>query len=258
MKVVMITLLGLLLFVMGTVQAQELAYYCPPCGSNCDKIAHQDAGDCPHCGMKLEQKTKEEQMQQLKGKFKVAIYVHEGMEILDFAGPVEVFTIAGFEVFTFGLDDSPIVSQGMVTIQPEYTLENCPKADMLVFVGGNSSDATSKEEVINWLEQRAEETEIIYSVCTGAFFLAKAGLLDGQKATTFHSSIDLLREIEPNATILEDVKVVDNGKIITAAGVSSGMDGALYLVQKLLGANDAQEIADYMEYDWKKEEVAIN
>ena len=243
--------------------AQEdelLAYYCPPCGISCDTVAHSEAGSCATCGMTLVQRTKEEQMEKIVqfGKKKIAMYIHQGMEILDFAGPAEVFKVSGFETYTVGLTKDPIVSQGFITIVPEYSIDDCPKPDIIAVFGGNGWKASDEERVQKWLQEMTPKVDHVYSVCTGAFFLAKAGLLDGQTATTFHSSIESLRKTAPEANIVEGYKYVDNGKIITAAGVSSGIEGALYLVSKLKGEEQAKSTAEYMEYQcWGKEERLI-
>jgi len=111
---------------------------------------------------------------------------------------------------------------------------------------------------LNWLLKRAPEVDYLFSVCTGAFVLGNAGLLDGLTVTTFHQSIDDLRREVPAATVLENVRFVDNGKVITTAGISAGIDGALHLVQKLQGKEAAQRVADYMEYDkWVPEQGLI-
>ncbi|MEM6767634.1 MAG: DJ-1/PfpI family protein [Bacteroidota bacterium] len=249
---------------LAGVYAQEggslLAYYCPPCGINCDTLIHSEAGTCETCGMELVQSTREEQMEQIEqfGKMRIAMYIHPGMEILDFAGPAEVFKVSGFETYTVGLTKEPIISQGFIKIVPEYSIEDCPKPDIIAVFGGNGWNASEDERIQKWLQEMAPKVDHIYSVCTGAFFLAKAGLLDGQTATTFHSSIESLRETAPMAEIVSGYKYVDNGKIITAAGVSSGIEGALYLVSKLKGEKKAKSTAEYMEYQcWGKEERLI-
>lgn len=246
-------------------QPKPQTYFCPPCGAGCDTITHYKAGTCEHCGMTLVARLRSEQMAMLNSReqnqedrIRVAVYIHQGMEILDFAGPVEVFTSAGMQVYTVGLTKDPIISQGTVKIVPQYSLEDCPESDMLVVFGGNAIRASSEVKVQEWLKKHTEANKLTYSVCTGAFFLAKAGLLDGKVATTFHNAIENLRKIAPKAKILDDVKFVDSGNIISAAGVSSGIDGALYVVERLLGKERARRVATYMEYDhWKADQGFI-
>lgn len=179
---------------------------------------------------------------------RLAALIHPGMEILDFAGPVEVFTNAGWEVFTVARDKSPVTSQGVVTILPRYDITDCPPMDILATFGGNSEEAVQQQEVIQWIQERAPACQVLFSVCTGVFYYATAGLLDGHRVTTFHGEIERLRQEAPRTEVLTGVKYVDSGKIITAAGVSSGIDGALYLVEKLNGEAKADAIAKYIEY----------
>ncbi|MBV6655832.1 MAG: DJ-1/PfpI family protein [Mameliella sp.] len=181
---------------------------------------------------------------------RVAALIHQGMEILDFAGPIEVFTNAGWEVFIVAKDKNPVVSQDIIKILPQYDIHDCPEADVLATFGGNSEEAVQQQEVIRWVQERAASCETLFSVCTGVFYFAAAGLLDGHKATTFHDEIDRLKREAPNTEVLKGVKYVDSGKIISAAGVSSGIDGALYLVERLEGAEAAAKIAEYIEYSY--------
>jgi transcriptional regulator GlxA family with amidase domain len=187
----------------------------------------------------------------------VAIVIYNQMELLDFAGPAEVFAAAkggqAFKVYTVAENDRPIKSQGFVTITPQYTIDNCPRPDILVIPGGNSSSVSKSQKMLDWVKSVSHDAECVLSVCTGAFVLAKAGLLDGLEATTHHSAISNLRRNYSNVKVRTDVRVVDNGKILTAAGVSAGIDGALHLVSKLCGHKVAQKTAEYMEYLWHAE-----
>lgn len=215
---------------------------------DCDTIAFEAAGSCPHCGMVLVQQTEAEHAQTIKNSnMTIAFYLQNGVEVLDFAGPMEVFSYAGFKVFTVSKTKAPIVSQGILTVTPDYSIEDAPAANILAFFGGNSGAAANDAEVINWV--KAQQPDYYFSVCTGAFVLGQAGILDQQTATTFHRSIPNLRELLPQTTVRSDVRYVDNGRIITTAGISAGIDGALHLVARLKGAAQAREIAWNMEYD---------
>lgn len=251
-----IQLLFFLSFITFQLSAQT-AYFCPPCGQACDQIAFDSPGQCNQCAMELNQRSRAEQEAEIENRnprrLRILFYLHEGIEVLDWAGPAEAFTSAGFEVITASIDGQAITSQGVFRIEPMYSIDNAPKTDILAFFGGNAGQASDNPKVINWLKERAPQSDIIFSVCTGAFFLGRAGLLDGQTATTFHNSIDYLRELAPKASIIEGVKYVDNGKIVTAAGVSSGIHGALHLIKRLKGKKKALEVAEYMEYEnWKE------
>lgn len=193
--------------------------------------------------------------QEKGGKMNVAIFVYDGVEILDFAGPGEVFASAAndtgyaFNVYTVAVDTVPILSQRFLTVVPQYTIYNCPKPDIIVLPGGSTGKSAGDQNVLNWVTQNVSNAEIIMSVCTGAIILSRAGLLDGKHATTWHGRIKHLREITPKATIHENTRFVDDGQIITTAGVSAGIDGALHVIAKLLGEKEAARVARYMEYD---------
>ncbi|WP_339141785.1 DJ-1/PfpI family protein [Croceitalea sp. MTPC5] len=179
---------------------------------------------------------------------KIAFYLQDGVEILDFAGPMEVFSYAGFEVFTVSKTRDTILSQGILKIVPDYSLQAAPKADILAFFGGNASRAYQDNEVIDWV-QKQENIEYYFSVCTGAFILAEAGILENKTATTFHTALNGLEKDYPKTEVLKDVRYVDHGNVITTAGISAGIDGALHLVAKIQGFNNARKVAYYIEYD---------
>jgi putative intracellular protease/amidase len=191
----------------------------------------------------------------------VAIIVHEGVELLDFAGPGEVFETASwrgaepgrpwFNMYTVAPSTGSVLSQLFVTVEPEYTIDNCPPPDILVIPGGATGVLLRDEHFMEWVRQMAPKTEIVFSVCTGAFVLANSGLLDGCEATTHWSAIDGLKKAAPNAVVHEDRRFIDNGRVITTAGVSSGIDGALHVVARLLGRYTAERTAHYMEYRWE-------
>lgn len=141
----------------------------------------------------------------------------------------------------------PITSQGVLKILPDYTLDNAPAADILAFFSGNAGNAVNDPDVISWINRQSNVMHY-FSVCTGAFILGKAGILNGQTVTTFHESIENLRQAVPQAKVLSNVRFVDNGKVITTAGISAGIDGALHLVAKLRGDETARRVAAYMEY----------
>jgi transcriptional regulator GlxA family with amidase domain len=174
------------------------------------------------------------------------------MELLDFAGPGEVFQAAGpkFKVYTVAASTEPVVSQGFVKIVPEYSIQDCPKPDLLVIPGGATSATVKNPDVIAWVKRVSGETEVTMSVCTGAFILAKAGLLDGQEATTHWFHLTRLGKAAPNIQVRSKVRFVDSGRIVTTAGVSAGIDGALHVVDRLIGREAAERTAHGMEYNW--------
>ena len=187
----------------------------------------------------------------------VAIFVHEGVELFDFAGPGEVFVAAGFQspvidfnVYTVAPTEEQVTSQTFLKIVPNYSIYNCPKPDIIVLPGGATGRVLNENpEVVEWVKKVNEDTDISLSVCTGAFILAKAGLLDGKKATTHWGSIEALKNNYPSIEVLEETKFVDNGKIITSGGVSSGTEGSLHVINRIAGESAAKRVARYMEYN---------
>jgi transcriptional regulator GlxA family with amidase domain len=199
----------------------------------------------------------------------VAIFLFDAVEVLDFAGPYEVFSVSGlrgsapkpFEVYTVA-EKSPVVARNGLTIIPDFLLDNCPPPDILLIPGGGgyTTDGQpfgSRKEmhnpvVLDWVRKHNNTAELVLSVCTGALILGNAGLLEHQKATTHFMALDGLRAISPHIEVIENVRYVDNGRIILSAGVSAGIDMSYYVVSKLLGADVASESARYAQYDYWK------
>ena len=197
---------------------------------------------------------------QAKKTMKVAIFVYDGVEILDFSGPAEVFAVSGyknskgeyqraFEVYTVAASTDPIISQGFLRIIPDYSIEDAPIPDILVLPGGSTGKSRKNVELLRWIKAVNENSAILMSVCTGAFLLGDSGLLDHKKATTWYGAIGRLKQSYPNTEVLEGTRYVEDGNIITTAGVSAGIDGALHLVGRLINKEAAQGTAEYMEYD---------
>ena len=191
----------------------------------------------------------------------VAILIFDDVEVLDFCGPFEVFSVAGrqkeqspFSVYAVAEKPGPILARNQLSVNPRYTIADCPVPDILVVPGGlGTRREMNNAGLIDWIKTAAQKAELVLSVCTGALLLARAGLLDGLKATTHHGALDLLREIAPKTSVLDDQRVIDNGRIIVSAGVSAGIDAAFHVVARLHGLEVALETARYMEYDWRHE-----
>ncbi len=187
----------------------------------------------------------------------VAIFIFEGVQIIDYTGPFEVLGQAHdgqkriFNVYTVAEKAGPITTNMGMTVVPKYTFADMPKTDVLLLPGGDVRKGVESPEVIKWVQATAANAEFVMSVCNGAFYLGKAGLLDGLSATTFYGLIDPLKELAPKAHIVKNQRFVDNGKIITTAGLSSGIDGALHLIEKIVGRGRAQEVALNLEYNWQ-------
>jgi transcriptional regulator GlxA family with amidase domain len=183
---------------------------------------------------------------------KVAILIWDGVELLDFAGPAEVFTTTdrgrAFEVYTVSAELHPVVSQGFLSINPQHAFRGAPRPDILLVPGGNADIPIGSASTMEWVRTTSHAAEITMSVCTGSLVLAAAGLLDGLEATTWHGSLDQLRTLAPRARVVGDRRFVDNGRIVTAAGVSAGIDAALHLVHRLVGDDAARDSARWIEY----------
>jgi transcriptional regulator GlxA family with amidase domain len=164
------------------------------------------------------------------GPHSVGIFIFNGVQIIDYTGPYEVFGHAPWDlnIFTVAETADPVTTWMGMSVVPKYTFENAPKADILLVPGGDIRQQIKNPKVIKWLQDRAGEADYVMSVCNGAFFLSKAGLLDGNTATTFYDMIDDLKKDAPKARIVRDQRFSDIGKIITTAGLSSGIDGALH------------------------------
>ena len=190
---------------------------------------------------------------------KVAIFTQDGAEILDLAAPLEILSVSGFDVYTVGLEKKPIRAQHLLTFIPDYDIETAPVPDILMFVGGGNTQERSKEEKIkHWVKSISEQTDINMSICSGAFFLAEAGLLEGKEATTFHMRLDYLSNNFKDITVNRTARVVQDGNVISTAGVSAGIDGSLHLVEQVLGADVAEEVRAYIEYNcWDKSSIKI-
>jgi putative intracellular protease/amidase/DNA-directed RNA polymerase subunit RPC12/RpoP len=233
----------------GTAQASTsldsaaAVYICPPCGAPCDKLTFDKPGTCPNCGMTLVPLGGGKD-----GPATVAILLFNAAELIDFAGPWEVFGTAGFLVHTVAEKSEPLTMVFGQKVIPDYTFENSPKADILLVPGGGVFDHLKNEVLISWIQKKSKEVSHVMSVCTGAFLLQKAGLLEGQTVTATYGMIEDL--VAPQTKVVYDRRFVDNGKIITTAGLSSGIDGGFHLVSKILGKGRAQAAALAMEYNW--------
>jgi len=193
----------------------------------------------------------------------VAIVIYNNVQPLDWTGPYEVYNDAGgfgsvsgkraFNVYTVSKSDEPLNGQGLM-IKPTYSIKNAPKPDIVVFPGGPAtSEINADPEFFAWAKKVATEAEIAQSVCTGAFVLGEAGLLDGLTVTTFYNAIEGLQRTYPNAKVTDGMRYADSGKIVTTAGISAGIDGSLHVVARLLGRRVADQTARYMEYHWTPE-----
>lgn len=185
---------------------------------------------------------------------KVAILIFNGVQIIDYSGPFEVFADAGYEVYAVAASKRAVTTAAGdgEKIVPKYTFADAPQADIVVIPGGNY-EAERGSAAVAWIKRQNEHDLHTMSVCNGAFTLANTGLLDGLSATTTAGNIIRLGQSYPKIKVVNDRRVVDNGKILTTAGLSAGIDGALHMVSVLDGEAAAQSVALAMELDWHPE-----
>jgi len=198
----------------------------------------------------------------------IGIYIYDNAEVLDFAGPFEVFTTASrvharqnpgaslFDVCLIAEREGLVHARAGFNVQPHYTIQNHPRLDVLIVPGGVHNAELEKPAVIEWIRQRANDIQLTASVCTGTFLLAKAGLLQDKSCTTHWEDIPDLRAMFPALDIKEDVPWVDNGSVVTSAGISAGIEMALHLVTKLAGKELAIRTARQMQYVWNNERLS--
>lgn len=193
----------------------------------------------------------------------VGILIFENVEVLDFAGPFEVFSrtrlvpgtesrrsddSAPFHVFTVARSKDPVTATGGLVVIPHHSFEDAQRIDLLVVPGGfGTRPLLNDEEILDWIRRTAAAARQVTSVCTGSLLLGKAGLLQGRRATTHWAALDLLESLDTGATVERELRVVDD-VVVTSAGVASGIDMAFYMVERLCGREVADETAKYIEY----------
>jgi transcriptional regulator GlxA family with amidase domain len=194
----------------------------------------------------------------------VGILLYDEVEVLDFAGPFEVFNTASrlrarqqpgmppaFNVLTVAETIAPVRARGGLVVQPQYAIPDHPPLDVLIVPGGVHAPQLERIQVIGWIAKVASTAGLTASVCTGAFLLAQAGLLDGLKATTHWEDQDDMQRMFPAVSVLSEQRWVDSGAVISSAGISAGIDMSLHIVRRLEGAKLAQQTARQMEFDWE-------
>ncbi len=192
-------------------------------------------------------------------KYNVGIFLFNEVEVLDFAGPFEVFSLAEypdskekiFKVNTIAQTKNLISARNGLKVFPDYDFMDAPEVDILIIPGGYGAEEIEiyNDEAIKWIVKRSKEVKILASVCTGAFLLAKGQLLEGKKATTHWMDIHRLEKEFKNIFVKRNIKYVDEGSIITSAGISAGINMAFYIISKLTNKEIARNTARRMEYD---------
>jgi len=188
----------------------------------------------------------------------VGIYIYDNAEVLDFSGPFEVFSTANrlatesvFNVFLVGETGETVNARAGFQVNPAYGFSDHPKIDVLVVVGGVHTQEVLKSQVISWIAEVALQASLIASVCTGVFLLAKANVVQTETVTTHWEDIADLRHDFPKLDVKENTPWVDQGRIVTSAGISAGIGMSLHLVSRLVSLELAKRTARQMEFDWQ-------
>jgi transcriptional regulator GlxA family with amidase domain len=199
-------------------------------------------------------------------RLKVGILIFPEVEVLDFCGPFEVFSVtrldedrrredpSPYDVVLVAEWAGPIVTTGGMRVTPDHTLLDCPALDVLVVPGGwGTRREMRNDRLIAWIAERGPQASILASVCTGSLLLGRTGLLDGKKAPTHWRVLDEMRRWFPALTVIDDRHVVEEGDVITSAGISAGIDMALRVVARHHGEAVARATARYMEYPFPED-----
>lgn len=194
------------------------------------------------------------------GAMTVGILIFDDVEVLDFTGPFEVFAVAGnvtegtFNVVTIAERADahhPIIARNGLKVIPDYTLDDAPHLDILVVPGGQGTRReVANARLIGWIKRRAADATLTTSVCTGSFLLAETGMLAGKTVTTHWASVQRMADTYTMTHVRGDARFVQDGNIVTSAGISAGIDMALYVVGQLKGGDLAAQTARRMEYDY--------
>lgn len=186
-----------------------------------------------------------------EARTRVAVLMFDGVQIIDFAGPYEVFGQAGFEVYTVSAEGARVTTAMNLKVDVDHSFANAPQADILLIPGGDIHRAERDVRTLEFLKKQAAQADQILSVCTGSFVLAATGLLDGKVATTFHGAFESFGKRYPAVQVVRDRRWADAGKSVTAAGLSSGIDAAIHIVAEVRGLDAARTVANTLEYDWR-------
>lgn len=188
----------------------------------------------------------------------IGIYIYNNAEVLDFSGPYEVFSVANrfldkkHNLFFISQNDEIITARGNYRVLSDFTFSNHPLLDILIVVGGIHNEELKKQEVISWIKEQNKNAKLIASVCTGAFLLAKAEVLTNEKVTTHWEDISDLKKQFPNLDVKDNIRWADEGRVITSAGISAGIDMSLHLLSKIYDISLAQKVAKQMQFDWTR------
>ncbi|WET49682.1 DJ-1/PfpI family protein [Chryseobacterium indologenes] len=200
--------------------------------------------------------------QQNERTMNVAFLVYDHVEALDLNGPLDVFIKANviaegsYNCYTVGKTREAVcIEANAMEVIPTYDVKTVPQPDMIVIPGANPDcvmdclqDDGFQKTVMGWVKDQYHQGTIIFTVCTGSMHLSKTGILDHHEITTHSMLLDTLEEYNPKSTVKRDIRFVDSGHLITTAGITAGIDAALYLVEKHHGKELADTIVTLFEY----------
>jgi len=197
----------------------------------------------------------------------IGIYVYPEVEVLDFAGPYEVFCTASrvarrlapaspppFSTWLVAEAREPVRARAGFTVVPDHAIGDHPALDVLVVPGGVHEPELERPQVVSWIAGQARTARLVASVCTGAFLLARAGLLAGLEVTTHWEDCADLQRAFPELRVREGVRWIEHERIMTSAGISAGLDMSLRMVARFAGQELAERTARQMDYDWRQRE----
>ncbi|WP_316861508.1 DJ-1/PfpI family protein [uncultured Cohaesibacter sp.] len=194
---------------------------------------------------------------------RIGILLYENVEVLDFSGPFEVFTTAVrvaeklgesfvYQPVLIASSSEPVVARAGYRVLPDHDFATHPALDCLLVPGGVHEPQLENGPLLDWIRKQASDLSLLGSVCTGAFLLAEAGLIDGKTVTTHWEDIPDFKKRYPAIHVHERVRWVEDGALVTSAGISAGIDMALYMVERLHSRALAEQTAGQMEFDWTR------
>ena len=198
----------------------------------------------------------------------LGIFIFNNIEVLDYCGPFEVLNVirldeekrfktdSPFDVKLIAPSEDVVITRGGMKVLPDYSFDNCPKLDIIIIPGGlGTRELMYDKTVLEFVKEKAREVELLTSVCTGSLILANAGLLEGVESTTHWKSLDRMEDEFKNVKVNKTKHFVEDGNIITSAGISAGIDMALYIVKRYFGETVSRNTAKYMEYPYLEENI---
>lgn len=192
----------------------------------------------------------------------IGILLFDEIEVLDFAGPFEVLSTASrvaqrsgapapFKALLIGKTSSVVHARAGLRVTPDHGFDEHPRLDVVLIPGGDVTEVLKDADVIRWVKATAAAAQLTVSVCTGAFLLGAAGLIDGRRVTTHWEDVEDLRRAHPNAHVETTSRWIDEGDLVTSAGISAGIDMSLHLVRRFASEDLAVRTARQMDYEWR-------